>query len=661
MTSQQISYSIWKNFVENGVADQFLPQVVVDSWKRCQQLSLDPFNRNLVRISDLQSMMEMNRTLIGSSLRMINQLQGLIYGSGIAFVLVDADGNILDVTGDAEIIEMGKTNSMVPGANRSEEKAGTNAIGVALKINEPVQITGCQHFNFHHHKWTCSAAPIHNSKGEIIGAINISELCSLAHKHTLGMVTAAAKVIEREINLKDAELTIKLVNEWLNGISDIVDDGIVFVNNLGTIIEANHACANLLGKRLDEIRSANLSNLLNYQGNLIDQLQNKSQVERQIDYPVKGGFNKELTVKLKSLKDDKADIIGTVVLIHETSKVQQRGLPTNKLSAWVTFKDIIGNNLCLRKAIEIAQTASLTHCKILLQGETGTGKELFAQAIHNASPVKDGPFIAVNCGAIPHELIESELFGYDDGAFTGAKRGGKPGKFELGQGGTILLDEINSMPIDMQVKLLRVVQENRLMRVGGTDYVSLNVRIIASSNESLEELIDNKTFRRDLYYRLSIVTIDIPPLRERSEDLPILIEHFLKKLAKIHNKVIKGIKEDALQALTVYHWPGNARELENFIERAIILTGQDIITLQDLPQCISEAVLHKNNQLELRNPQRLVCESMSISTLDDLEKEAIINILHSTGYNILKTAKMLGITRNTLYRKIREYGIHAVK
>ena len=316
------------------------------------------------------------------------------------------------------------------------------------------------------------------------------------------------------------------------------------------------------------------------------------------------------------------------------------------------FADIIGENIKLRNAVFVAKRAAETDTRILLQGASGTGKEVFAQAIHNWSFRKDGPFVPINCGAIPNGLLESELFGYVKGAFTGANREGQIGKFEYAKGGTLFLDEIGEMSFDMQAKLLRVLEEKKLCRVGGNKLIDLDVRIIAATNRDLRAMVQDNKFRDDLYYRLSVVTIYIPPLKQRKDDLPHLINYFLYTTGKKLNRNIKRIEPDAEAILNNYHWPGNIRELENVIERAILLSDGDVICKEQFPSSLLEKA---TVQIEEVIPATVVESYGEYFDLKEIEKTTIKKAVNYTRGNISKAADLLGISRNTLHRKIKTY------
>jgi len=348
----------------------------------------------------------------------------------------------------------------------------------------------------------------------------------------------------------------------------------------------------------------------------------------------------------KVVEDSEGKSQGVTALFKEMEKVHRLVGNFIGTNTRYSFSNIIGKNLKLIKAIDLAKVASVSSCKILIQGESGTGKEIFAQAIHNNSNRKNKPFIAINCAAIPRDLVESELFGYEGGAFTGAKKEGRPGKFEIAEGGTIFLDEIESMPLEAQPKLLRILEANHLMRVGGNNIIPIDVRIISSSNQDLFLLAKEGKFREDLYYRLNAVIINIPSLKERKNDIPILIRYFCNRIgSKTGNKI--GIDKKTLGLLCNYDWPGNIRELENVVESAILLNKNHKITMD---------VINENiNRSNTSNPNSI--ENNKVGFLIDLEKEALLKTLKEFKGNISKAARTLGIDRSTLYRKIKKHKI----
>ncbi len=358
------------------------------------------------------------------------------------------------------------------------------------------------------------------------------------------------------------------------------------------------------------------------------------------------GFGMVIFDDLKKLQDvlEKNKLLEGKLLIYQEELKNIRG-------AKYSWKSIIGNSVRMQDVKNMASKAAKTDSNVLINGESGTGKELFAHAIHNDSRRSDGPFIKINCAAIPKDLLESELFGYEEGAFTGAKKQGKVGKFELANGGTIFLDEIGDMPLDMQVKILRVLQEKEVERIGGNKTIPIDCRIIAATNRDLSERIKENEFREDLYYRLNVVNIEVPPLRDRKDDIEILTLKLMEKLSNALGKYVNNITVDALDCLKTYNWPGNIRELENVVERAINMTDGETIEIQHLPSFIIA-----------QKPAEVV-EYTALTSLrhavEEVEKATIINCLKAVSYNKLKAAKILGISRTSLYEKIEKFNIDA--
>lgn len=315
------------------------------------------------------------------------------------------------------------------------------------------------------------------------------------------------------------------------------------------------------------------------------------------------------------------------------------------------FAMIIGSSPGITVARNLAGRAARGDSNVLLLGETGVGKEVFARAIHEAGRRAHGPFVVVNCAAVPESLMESELFGYEEGAFTGALKTGKPGKFEQASGGTIFLDEIGDMPLTLQAKVLRVIQERIIERLGGIRGVPVDVRLIAATNKNLREMVATGKFREDLYYRLDVITITIPPLRERKQDMPELVDCFLRKLNKVCHTSVTGVHPAVMDAFLSYHWPGNLRELENVLERALNLTDGNEIRPEDIPVCFWETLGSRPD-----DPQGFRGPGLNES-LAAHERAILVATLRAAGNNRTRAARMLNISRSGLYKKLRRYGI----
>ena len=341
------------------------------------------------------------------------------------------------------------------------------------------------------------------------------------------------------------------------------------------------------------------------------------------------------------------DMSKKIITMEKEIKYYKDQLKKQK-SAKYSFSNIIGESKSLMEVKNICQRAAMSDSNVLIMGESGTGKELFAHAIHNASDRASGPFVKINCAAIPSELLESELFGYEGGAFTGAKKEGKVGKFELANGGSIFLDEIGDMPLQMQVKLLRVLQEREIERIGSTKTRPINARIISATNKNLEEEVKSGNFREDLYYRLNVMSVNIEPLRKRKDDIRPLAKALVKKLSSQMGVHVDSISEKAMAALEAYDWPGNIRELENVIERSINLLDSDrIIKVSTLPVHITQS--HKTHVY--------IAGSTLKEQLYDVEKSIILECLNENQGNKQKTANDLDMSRTSLYQKLKSYGI----
>jgi len=344
------------------------------------------------------------------------------------------------------------------------------------------------------------------------------------------------------------------------------------------------------------------------------------------DYIIKPLDVEELTLMLRKIVEHQQ-------LVTENIMLRKR------ITERYTYGDIIGRSAAMQKVFEMIDTIADTNATVLITGETGTGKELVARAIHSNSSRRYNPFIAVSCGALPDSLLESELFGYEKGAFTGADRTRK-GRFELAHGGTLFLDEIGDISPKTQVKLLRVLQERSFRRLGGADLIQVDVRLIAATNRDLAKAVQEGGFRSDLYYRLNVVNVHIPPLRERKEDIPLLSSHFMEKFNVEFNKKFDRLEDAALEAMLKYHWPGNVRELENVIERAVVIDHGPEIRLKHLPFCGVEPSIPDDPR-----------------TLEEVEKSHICWMLDRNQWNIARTARVLGIDRTTLHKKLKRFGL----
>jgi len=458
-------------------------------------------------------------------------------------------------------------------------------------------------------------------------------------KRTVVQAIERAKEVIR-IRRHDREYT-----QRLRAVVNSVEEAVLLVDEQERVMFANRVAERILGlkskymvnRRVRELKSSRLDRIYG-DGTACDgDLQELEGVKLVVN-----------RIPVQSEKED----FGVAITFQELSRLQQleqkmrREIYHKGLVARLSFEDVIGESKTIKEALETAEKFGRTDSTILITGESGTGKELFAQGIHRISPRKDGPFVAVNCAALPESLLESELFGYEEGAFTGAKKGGKTGLFELAHGGTIFLDEIGRIPISLQGRLLRVLQEREVMRLGGSRVIPVDVRVIAATNLDLREAVQQGEFRADLYYRLNVLKLKLPLLRERNGDVNLLTDYFISKYNKKFGKRVTFLPRDIKEWINSYHWPGNVRELENFIERLVILSSGRSID-RDLAHKLIE---NADEGILLSGPDD--CINVRAGTLEEMEREIIEKMDKKLGFNRTKLAKRLGISRTTLWKKL---------
>lgn len=473
----------------------------------------------------------------------------------------------------------------------------------------------------------------------------------------LGAVAVFQNITELQAVATELE-NVKDLKNTLESVIESVFEGVVVVDNNAIITMINQAYCDFLGTDRKRAIGKPVTDVIpNTRMHIV--VQNH---KAEIGEVQRIGSNNVVVTRTLIVKD--GQITGAVgkVLFKDVKDLRIMATRFNKLQSELeyykeelrkvygskyTIESIISSNEKMKWLKSIVLKAAKGHATVLLLGESGTGKELFAHAIHNASPKKHGPFIKVNCAAIPENLLESELFGYAEGAFTGARKGGKPGKFELANGGSIFLDEIGDMPMVMQVKLLRVLQEKEIERIGGTKTISIDVRVISATNKDLEQLVKRGTFRLDLYYRLNIISLSIPPLRERYDDVPLLCNVLLQKISKNINCPLRRISPAVMKMFIQYSWPGNVRELENVLERAVnLMDDEEFILPEHLPPTLKKATSGMKKQT-----------SNIYSVLEDAERQEICKALEVTGGNKSKAAQLLGLHRSGFYTRLRKYNI----
>lgn len=620
--------------------------IILKSHKRCINYGLErnmAIPKIILKGKELEIILDKNEKLIKIAQPFMEILYDFLEGSGFSIYLTDKKGIVLSIIGDENIIIAQTEAGIIVGTDMSEESAGTNAIGTAIYDKCSIQLSGKEHFLNSFHIWTCSAAIIQNENGDIIGCLNLTGQRQLAHPHTLGLVVAAVKSIENQIKIEKTQSELFNANEYLRTVMDSMNLGIFTANTNGLIRSANNSLCNMLNSNKDDIIGKNADAFLGNWDYIIEEL-NRGNTYENKETIFQGNEKKSrFDISVYPIRGRSNKITGTIVVFKDIQNVYNLVNKYTGMSATYTFEDIIGKSKAILRIKEQAKNVSNSPSTILIQGESGTGKELIAQSIHNYSNRRNNNFVALSCGAIPKSLIESELFGYEGGAFTGARRGGHPGKFELANGGTLFLDEIGEMPLDMQISLLRVLQEGCVTRLGGNKCTFTDVRIIAATNKNLKKEVEKGTFREDLYYRLSVIPIYLPPLREREGDIELLINYFLKVKSNKLGKPIPYLKHSIYQKMINYSWPGNIRELENCIENIVNMDGNTSFSFDEYANSANNRNVFKNDF------------GYDMCSLKEWEKRAILDCLNKCNGNITKAARILGINRSTLHSKINEY------
>ncbi|MBU3160390.1 sigma 54-interacting transcriptional regulator [Clostridium frigoris] len=590
--------------------------------------------------NELRRILEQSEEFILNATPFMNNLYNFVKGYSFFALLCDGEGCILSIIGDPEILLEASKLKIIIGAYMDDYSIGTRAMRQVLSKGVPVKVSGTEHSINEYHKWTCCSAPIKDDLGNIFGIINLIGFTENVNIHTLGMVVITANAIEKTIENNKYNLMLEISEKRLKDTIDSISSGILTCDLFGNITTINKQVVNMFGYDEQEMKNMMVSDLIFNFHKIIERLKEKDTFISE-DMYVNTRVNKlQFTVTAHSIYSFDMKIKGITLQFCELKKGRKLAGKILSGQAVYTFDKIIGVNEKFKKLIEYAKKIADSKSTILITGESGTGKEIFAQAIHNHSKRSEGPFIAVNCGAIPRTLIESELFGYEGGAFTGAKKGGNVGKFEIAKGGTIFLDEIGEMPPDMQIRLLRVIEEEVINKIGSSKLVNIDVRIMASTNKELKHEVENGNFRKDLYYRLNVLPLQLPPLRERKEDISELVNYYMRKISQKLNKHSVHISEEYMNYLKNYDWPGNIRELENVIELIV-----------------NSEVIQRNLWNEESSDEKKSIDLYNGNSLEQMEIQHITEVINEVKGNMTLAAKILDIARSSLYRKIEKYNI----
>ena len=604
----------WKKFVNEGVLDSNrINERISESWHRCKQANVNPHmnkGQKVLSSNIFREQKKKSEIFLDIALPQIQNMRKTIDELQMMALLIDPDGYVLSLSGNKQTLKRAKHINFIEGVKWTEAAVGTNAIGTALEIEEAIMISGTEHYSVVSHSWSCAAAPIHNDDGKLIGILDFSCPIECSHPYMLGMVTSIAHAIERECSIRVHQNELHLIHRFLDVIDS--DEQVVICNHRDVIVSASKS----VRERVTNWSRMKLEDLVHHG------------LETKLEIPVYS--NERMIGKCMYLKENK----------------QMNTYSAFTFIKGITFPGVTGTSKAFQHTLEEIKLVSPTDASVYVCGETGVGKEYVARAIHENSPRKDGPFIAVNCGSLPKELMESELFGYAEGAFTGARRQGYKGKFEQANGGTLFLDEIGEVPPEMQVALLRVLQERTITPIGSSKEVPVNIRIITATHKDLLRLVEEGKFRQDLYYRLHVYPLYVPSLIERKEDIPYFIQHFCER--KNWNVVFpKSICNQFLQ----HTWPGNIRELVNALERIYILSqGREICEKQ--VAFLIQTMMGNQQQLELQVENKT---EHTLNFREKIQRDSMIEALEKTNGNVSLAAKLLNVPRSTFYKRMQKY------
>ncbi|WP_435100333.1 sigma-54-dependent Fis family transcriptional regulator [Arhodomonas sp. AD133] len=636
---------------------------VAQSWTRClSSYGLQPDTTNVEVVLE-QSELHAHREELGELFRIARTEMHNLYeqtaGSGYAVILTDARGFIVDWVGDPTLDRDFLDVGLWPGAAWSEAHAGTNGIGTCIEEKRPITIHRDEHYLSCNTALSCSASPIHDPKGNLAAVLDASSVNSRDTRqsqcHTVALVQMSARLIENSNFLRvfhdDWVLRFHVRPEFVG----LLNEGMLAINGDGVILAANRSAVSQLGQQsqIDLVGRA-INEVLDLSPNAIEE---RSFRQGQSVWPVHDlrhgtRYFAMMRGPVNRNQEARTRVSTGRVIRPPRSEPASAGLTLNSLMA--------GGDPRMAYNVRCAERVVDRDVAMLLQGETGTGKEAMARAIHDASRRAEQPFVAVNCAAIPESLIESELFGYKGGAFTGARREGMRGKILQSSAGTLFLDEIGDMPQELQTRLLRVLEQREILPLGAETPIPVDLHVISATHQDLPRLVSEGSFREDLYYRLNGITLQLPALRER-RDKDLLIRSALA--AESDPGEAAGIDDEAFQRLLAYHWPGNIRQLRNCLRTALALCDGGVIRVADLPPEIAtpasgEAASEAASIQPAESTEPAAPASPSASPLECAERDTLLRELERQRWNVTRTATELGVSRNTLYRKMRRHGIN---
>ena len=630
---------------EVGAIDGIEPDPsVIQSWQRCA-LRLDPrSNPRLVarNRTGLATMFKAHSRFIMIAIPYLEDIYGFVEGSDSAIMLADGAGCILTMGGDQTMVNRLGDASFGVGSYGAEATRGTNALGLALVSAMPVQVVGPEHYFEVYHDFVSTAAPIHHSSGRIIGLLGIINPLESATSHTLALVMGVARAIgnqmQTDLYLEEANRHLSEVRAILEGISV----GVITWDDQQIINHINTQAASILELNANAVLGEPVVDALDLPQVISDAIEKDEGLDdMEVGFNI-NGRSIYLSVALHRIVDGTSRPSGCVMMLRPIEEVRQliyRQVSSDTLS----FEHIPTHSSSMQLTIQQARAAAQGLAPVLLHGETGVGKNRLARAIHNEGQHSDKPFITVNCSAVPHELMASEFLGYGGGTLHD-----RPSKFELADGGTLLINQIEALSLEVQNVVLSAIETGKVTRPDSTYPTSVNLRLIATTTERLEDLISKGSFLADLFFRFGVFNIHVPPLRERPADIPLLATSFLMGIAERANLVERiEIGDEAMDILCRYPWPGNIRELESLLEGVFYQRHGNTIRPEDLPESVRQSRVMIEASVSVKSP---------ISAAD-AEREAILRAGWACEGHISKMAQLLGIGRTTLWRKMKQMNI----
>ncbi|MBI5614956.1 MAG: sigma-54-dependent Fis family transcriptional regulator [Gammaproteobacteria bacterium] len=642
----------WSSMLDTGeVADGRVRDVIRQSWMRCLHHGVAPVAGRPPLVGNgarLETLRQANEELLLASQNTWQLLADVLADTNSVMIVSDPQGAILDICGTPKLIEKAERSCIKTGHDWSELGAGTNAVGTAIALKRPAEVHSVEHFCAIAQLWSCSAAPIRDMlDGDLLGVIDVTTVAETFNSQSLALVVTAANQIEQTMQSRELGRCVQLLH-WYHGSANRWSrEALILLDRKGRVVTANDH-ARVLFENSGAAHALERGRVLLPAGARFSPESCARHMPPQVRLIAVEAYGQQPGWEGGLLIVEPVRRISVGTFERQRPQLREATLETR-----APFGEIVGANPQIVELKNRALRMARASAPVLILGETGCGKELFARAIHQASAVRDGPFVAVNCGTLTRELAASELFGYEPGAFTGASAKGRAGKFEEAHGGTLFLDEIGELPLDIQVGLLRVLQDNVVVRLGSNRERQIKVRIIAATNRPLEDDVRASRFRNDLYYRLKVLALKLPPLRERLGDLEALIAGFLGELEAAYGLGARGVDPTLLERLRAYAWPGNVRELRATIESMYVLSDGEVLGIADLPEGFAAPA----SGPALPEPKPLAPQPAADATLSGLEREAIVAALAAHGGNLSKAARRLGISRSTLYRRLKHYAL----